>query len=242
MRAIYFMEAESKQPGRRSRIGSLVILLAVLLLGVTGGAYVLLYLGPAHLVDRLAQTTTDTGERGYDLGKRLAADLSGVFSVRPEVRVGEKVVLEANASVAELATARKEFTHALYWEHRWAGSTKRLELEGRFVAKAGYDLTQPFAIRISEDGDRVEAELPAAELLSLELVSEQIVRDEDGLWNKLSVTDREHAKNALLAGARQTALESSLLLDADRNLMARLETLVRNNSQRPVQITRTANP
>jgi len=214
----------------------------VLIVGLTGGAYVLLYVGPAELADRLSRTATGTGERGYELGKRMAADLSGAFAFHPQVTVGETVVLEANESVAELATARREFRHSLYWEHKWAGSTKRLELEGQFVAKAGYDLTKPFAIRISETGERVEAELPPAELLSLELVSESLVRDEDGLWNKLSREDRELAKNALLSGARETALQSKLLVDADQNLMNRLEALVRENSREPVEIIRTSLP
>ena len=77
--------------------------------------------------------------------------------MRPLVTSGGVTIIEASGSIAELSTVEKNFQHTYTWKSKWLGSTKRIELKGDFVAKAGYnisgkDLARPFSVDISEDG------------------------------------------------------------------------------------------
>lgn len=100
------------------------------------------------------------------------------------------------------------------WTHTWLHSTKHLELEATFTAKAGFDLTEPFRINIDPRSGSISAELPPPKLLSLGMSDVRVLRDEDGLWNKLTVEDRQVAFRALEEKARQRFAESSFLAEA----------------------------
>jgi hypothetical protein len=144
------------------------------------------------------------GEPAVELGRRIVDGLARRLQLRPEVRVGRETVLAAETALAELATARREFTHEYTWEHQWLGSTKRLLLRGTFAAKAGFDLHGNFHVEIDPQDTRVQVALPPPRVLGVEMMSYN-AEEEDGFWNKLNPEEREEAVNALLASARAAA-------------------------------------
>jgi hypothetical protein len=83
-----------------------------------------------------------------------------------------------------------------------------------FTAKAGFDLTEPFRIKIDPRTGSISAELPPPKLLSLGMGDVRVIQDEDGLWNKLTTEDRELAFHALEEKARKKFAESSLVPEA----------------------------
>ena len=212
---------------------------AVLIIAaLTTAGYVAFVKGPSDLGHQAKEGALDASNRGYDLARRIATDLADALHFRPQVTVDNRTVVEQTTSVAELATVERKFSHTFYWENRWAGSTKKIELKGDFVAKAGYDLSQPFSIAISRDGTAVRATMPRPKVLSVSELREHVLQDVDGIWNKLTPEDRENAKNELLRRAREAVEATDLLSAADAKFMERLEGVVRKNKPGPVTIER----
>ncbi len=122
-------------------------------------------------------------------------------------------------------TATKDFQHTYFYEATWAGSTKRLELKGDFVAKAGFTINDSFGLNLSEDGKMVTVRHSPPILISSELNRLTVVKDENGWWNKLTALDREDAQNSLLQQARKAAETSDLMVIATQKLLDRLTPL-----------------
>ncbi|MEA3187974.1 MAG: hypothetical protein QOD99_1804, partial [Chthoniobacter sp.] len=168
----------------------------------------------------------------------VARDVNKVLHFTPRITQGGTILIHETASITELATVQRNFSDEYAWEEEWLGSTKRIKLSGDFVAKAGYDLAQPFAIDVSQDGKTIQTTMPPAKVLSVEQKHERVLQDESGIWNKLTPADREHVKNEFLKHARERIGQSNILLEADKKLMDELGTIIRKESPQPVTISR----
>jgi len=213
------------------------IAIAIVVAALTAAVYVTFVKGCSDLVGNLKDHVADGGKKSlelanqsYDLAKRFSTDIDNVIHVRPKVTTGGKTVVEASQSIAEISLVTKPFDHTFYWRSTWLGSTKRIKLKGSFIAKAGYDLTRPFSLDVSEDGQSIRAVVPPAKINSVEQTDVEVLQEENGIWNKISPAERQDAMNALLADARKALDETSLLADADRVLMDRLEGAVRKSA------------
>lgn len=182
-----------------------------LIVAVAVGLYLTLFKGPA------------------DLALATADGIKEVFDFTPRVMIDETVVIQEMAPIVEIAVVERPMLVDYRWTHTWLGSTKALHLQGTFVAKAGFDLREPFTIRISRNSRDVSAILPGPRLLSLEMTGYKILEDEPGWWNAISARDREGAVMQLTETARRQALSSGLLADAQRTAMARITEILERN-------------
>lgn len=161
------------------------------------------------------------------IAQTVGAEFRKTFGLEPKTAVSEQIILAQTKSVAELATAQRALVVKYDWRQTWFGSTKTIQIEGAFVAKAGFDLRVAPKIVVSGTSNgaasRVIVEMPEPTLLSLERVSFHILKDEDGWWNRISDEDREAAENALALAARKQALGAGMLADAERNFVERLK-------------------
>jgi len=148
------------------------------------------------------------------MAETIAGDFQRALNFTPEVRVDSVVIIAGTTPVAELVTVKKQALVRHRWTHTWMQSTKNLEIEATFTAKAGFDLTQPFRIQIDPETKWLSTELPQPKILSVGMSDVRILRDEDGLWNKLTAPDREEAFRALEKKARQEFADTSLLAEA----------------------------
>jgi hypothetical protein len=164
-----------------------------------------------------------------DLAAATARGIEEVFQVRPRVTINQRVVIEANTPILELATVSRQLQVDYQWSHSWLGSTKTLRLVGTFTAKAGFDLHEPFAIDIARSPLKVKASLPRARLLSVTMDSYAAPVDESGWWNKISTQDREQAVGALLAAARSQAESSGMLEEVRTTAEQRIMEIVQRN-------------
>ena len=165
-------------------------------------------------------------EPALELAKRIVDGISRRLQFRPEVRVDQVTVLQAEMPVLELATVRREFAHQYVWEQQWLGSTKRLHLRGTFAAKAGFDFNGKFYLEIDSDDLSVDFGLPEPRVLGVEIIAYR-AEEEEGYWNKLSAEEREQAVNALLASAREAASkDTGLIAEARRMLDAQIAAAV----------------
>lgn len=205
-----------------------VLLGAAALVALAAGAvvvYVFFYVPLVKLPSDLAESTAEGFRR--------------VFNLTPRVMIEETVVIEQNTPILEVAVSSRAILVEHAWSHTWLGSTKRIRLRGTFTAKAGFDLRRPFRVQIDRSPLSVEAELPPAELLSLEMDSYAILEDESGWWNRIADIDREEAVRALYRVARDKALASGLTEEAESSATTRLRELLERNGA-PVTIRQSA--
>ena len=160
------------------------------------------------------------------MAESLASDFDRVFQFTPQISVDSVVVVAANTPVLELVTTQRELLVRHRWSHTWLHSTKNLEVEATFTAKAGFDLKEPFRINIDPRTGYVSAELPPPKLLSLGMSDVRVLQDEDGFWNKLTAEDRQTAFRALEEKARKKVSTSKLLPEAGLQAEKQIRELI----------------
>jgi hypothetical protein len=164
------------------------------------------------------EAARSAGEPAVELAKRIVDGISRRLQFRPEVRINRETVLQRDTALLELVTVRREFVHEYEWEHQWLGSTKRLRLRGTFAAKAGFDLNDEFYLEMDPSNRQVELFLPEPRVLGVEMTGYE-AEEEEGYWNKLGAEEREQAVNALLASARQAAMNDVDLMSEARQML-----------------------
>jgi hypothetical protein len=164
-----------------------------------------------------------------DLAHATAEGIRTVFNFTPRVTINQAVVIEQNTPILEVATVSRAAYVDHSWSHTWLGSTKTIQVQGSFTAKAGFDLREPFSIAVERSPLKVVAAMPAPRLLSLELDSYRIVRDESGWWNRISDADRESAVRDLKELARAKVVASGILEEARATAELRIREIVERN-------------
>lgn len=187
---------------------------------IAGGIGVLLAAIAAYIV--FVQIPTD-------LATNVARGIKEAFNFTPKVQINETVVIEQNTPILEIASVSREIMVEYSWSHQWLGSTKTIALRGTFTAKAGFDLREPFTITIRQYPLRVDANMPAPKLLSVQMNSYKIILDENGWWNRISDADRETAVQELQRIAREKAQNSGMLADARSTIEQRIKEIVERN-------------
>lgn len=216
---------------------------AVLVIGaLTAAIYVGFVEVAPEMIKKGGGETVEVVAKGYGLARRVAKDVVDTLNFRPRVTVGSETIYQKDTPILELATVSRRFSHTYFFEHKWAGSAKRFEIKGDFVAKAGYNLQRPFSIDVSPDGTRIRMTMPPVQILSVEEISESVLHDENGFWNRVTPQEREDAKNKLLAQARKIISQSDLLTQAEANFMQQLTAIVRKNIDEPVKLERVLLP
>ena len=167
-----------------------IVLVIVLLIVVCATAYVLLVAIPRRMA-----------EQSYEGARRIGQDLKELLQVTPRISVNNKIIVEQETRILELASLAQQFHHTYTWRNTRLGSTKQIEVAGTFQSKAGFDLNENFTIEIT-DGKAV-VQLPRPRILSVELVGNIEFRDEHGIWNWVNSEDRSRAVNAFMADARR---------------------------------------
>jgi len=145
--------------------------------------------------------------------------------------VAGKGVLESRKEVAELAmielkmnTVRSLENESFVAKYVSLGR-KRLELQGVFRVKVGYDLNQGCEIYENEGG-RVMVKFPRARILSVELLELRTLHEEEGWLNKVNPKDRDSLVNELREQMKDEAEDSGLLEYSESHLRTRLKDLL----------------
>jgi hypothetical protein len=208
------METPTLSSGLHTRSRTLIIVavaLAIVMIGGSIAAYIVLVKVPS------------------ELARNTAEGIRQVFNFTPRVQINQTVVVEQNIPVLEVATVSRSLFVDHTWSHTWLASTKTLELQGSFTAKAGFDLHEPFRIVIERSPLRVVAELPRPKILSLQMDSYRVVKDDDGWWNRISERDREKAFQDLQTLARTKVEASGMLTEAQATAESRIREVVERN-------------
>lgn len=192
---------------------NLKLLITLIIVG-TVGAYVIGVVIPTQLA-----------KRSYEGAKALGEDFRKAFQFTPEIKVGNTIVLNQQTPILELSVLSQTFEHRYIWENSWLGSTKKIFITGTFDAKVGFDLHKRFSITMRDD--KAFVSLPEPETLSVEPHGDMTYRDEQGVWNWVSVQDRTRATNAFIADARKYANSAAFVRDAKSRLETRLQEVLK---------------
>ena len=189
-------------------------LLIALIIVATMAGYVVLVVIPTQLA-----------KRSYEGAKALGEDFRKALQFTPEIKVGNTVVLNQQTPILELSVLSQNFEHRYVWENSWLGSTKKIFITGTFDAKVGFDLHKRFSITLRDDKALVS--LPEPQTLSVESRGDMTYRDEQGIWNWVSVQDRTRATNAFVSDARRYAEQAQFVEEAKRHLEERLRQVLK---------------
>jgi predicted outer membrane protein len=171
-----------------------------------------------------AQGAIATAQSAIEMVKQL-------LNVTPQVTITTSVTRQKTTDILELASVSKEFPVDYHYENKQLGSTKRLDLRGQYVVKAGFDLRERFSVQVDETSHRVSADFPAPKILSVEQTKYQVIGDDNGWWNRLTQKDQEEAVNDMNAQARKTALEMQVCEEAKASLRRQLQALAKKMGQ-----------
>lgn len=215
-------------PNQRSRVLSLSLLIIAIVVGILiVSAAISFYIVAVKVPS--------------DLAHDVAAGVQSFFNFTPRTMVQENVVIEQQTPITELATVSRSVFVDYTWAHTWMGSTKTLQITGAFTAKAGFDLREPFILTVVPKPLHIVGTLPPPKVLSLQLDTFLVVRDESGWWNRISNTDRQHAVNELRHVARSKAEASGILNEARANVEESLRKIVQWSGS-TIEFTRSEKP
>lgn len=191
-----------------------IFLVIILLITVSITAYILIVVIPAKLA-----------RQSYDGAKEIGKDIKELFHFTPEVTVHNTVVLEQQTPVLELATLSQRFKHEYVWTNTWMNSTKKIKITGTMEAKAGFDLSRKFVIRITDE--KATVIIPKAKLLSLEPQPDMAFYDENGIWNWVKSEDRSQAINAFTQNAKQFASTADFIPAAQKQFEEKVTEILK---------------
>jgi hypothetical protein len=165
-------------------------------------------------------------ERTKSAAFDVASRVMDAIQIRPKVVVNHRTIVEQQSAVLQLVTVEKSLTERHRVDQSWLHSTKTLEVEADFVIRAGFDLARPFVIEIDRSSGTLHVTLPPAEILGVELRDVRFLRDEDGVWNKLTGEDRETAIRELRLRIQLNARQANFLREARAQAEKRLTDLL----------------
>lgn len=156
----------------------------------------------------------DTANSVYDLAARIAKDVNDALHFRPEIKVSDVVVIQGQRPILEFATEQRLFAQTHTAQGTWMGSTWVVEIQGEYVAKAGFVLDNDTWIDVDKATGKLTFHTPQPSLLSNEMKKYSVLRDENGLWNKIAKEDREKAVNDMNSRAREASSDMELFAAA----------------------------
>ena len=157
--------------------------------------------------------------------RNLRAAFIDVAHLQPKITIKNRVYLEQTTETAELATVVRRTQVEHEFMHSWAGSTKRIQLRGVYLVKAGFDLHKNFSVDVRSD--EIDVHLPPAQILGVEEQKVDVLSYENGFWNRISAEDIENELHALPQLAREKAAQAGLTSEAERTLKEQLEQKIK---------------
>ncbi len=166
------------------------------------------------------------------LGREARDAFVQLAQLQPRVTIKNRVYFERTDGIAELALLARQTQVEHEFLHTWAGSTKRVKLHGTFAVKVGFDFRDNLSVDVRDD--EIVVQVPHAKILSLEMQKAEVLEFQNGLWNRITAEDVQNEMAALPALAREKAMQSDLLTEAEAALGQQLGERI--HTERPVRL------
>ncbi len=165
------------------------------------------------------------GDGLRELAGKARDTFVAVAQLQPQVTVNEQVIFTQNSPVLELAVINQQTVVERETSATWLGSTKRLRLRGVYNVKAGFDLRQPFTVRVGgEHPGVISARIPPAKLLSVEQQKLDVLTMENGIWNHVNAGDLSGEIGELNRDARTKVWKAGILEQAEKTFVEQLKS------------------
>ena len=167
-----------------------------------------LYLGYDALVKKPSEVLTNSVRNAKDVLKTIFAP-KGEITVTTTDRFGRPVVM--------YSLYEKRMASAYTYKNKWLGSEKSLSIRDEFICRYGVDASLN-GVQVDWDSPgviRLDGVQPS--LISCEPVGQQVIDEEEGVWNKLQPEERAMAQNAFLQQARKEAAQDTAALRSARD-------------------------
>lgn len=166
--------------------------------------------------------------QAVNTGKEIQEKFAEALNLTPRILANNAVIFAQNTPKLELVTVERQSLVRHYFEESWLHSRKTFEVEAPFTVRAGFQLRETFTVNIPRGGRTLEVRLPRAKILSLEMGEIRILRDEDGLWNKLTAQDREKTIRMLAKTAKAEFLRTDILDAATKEAERRVREIAQS--------------
>lgn len=200
------------------------------------GALAVLVWGVRSCLTAPVEKPMEVAEKLIEAGRELGLTLINKgFSTD---HGGVALIVQKDEKVANLVTVERTFEYEYRYSTTWWWSKKTLVLKAAYRAHGGINLEGPEPLRIiipAENKGPITAEGLHGKLISCEMVegSLRVVRDDAGIWNRLTPEDSAIAVNQLNESARKHIMESDLKRQAEENFMRRLREEARQPEEQP---------
>jgi hypothetical protein len=168
----------------------------------------------------------------------IANAFGEVLSVRPQIKINERIVLTQTAPIAEFAVVTKEelvsvsLNEHLEVLHVQIPLTEKSQsASATFRIKAGFDLRQPFTVTVDPATRLVHAQMPHAKILSVDQIGDVTYHGEGATLNRITNDETAEVMTSLNSAAHGAAESSGLKEDAERQVEQRLDELIQHNGQ-----------
>lgn len=193
---------------------------------VLAGILAVLFWGIRSCITAPVEKPMEVAEKLIEAGKEVG--LTFINKGFSSDHGGLTLIVQNDKKVANLVTVERMFEYEYQYSTTWWWSKKTLVLKAAYRAHGGVDLDGPEPLRIiipPAGKGPVTAEGLHGKLVSCEMIegSLRVVRDDAGLWNKLTHRDAAIAVNQLNEAARKHIMESDLKRQAEENFLRRLQ-------------------
>ena len=132
---------------------------------------------------------------------------------RPEIT--HEIVVERLREVAKLVASELTLRDVVTYEQSRLGSTKRVLLVVTGRVSAGINLTRAI-VEMDAKKKVIRVALPAAEVISVDVINVTTYDERAGLWNPFTSDDRDEIQRRIRAQLVSAARQSGILGHADR--------------------------
>jgi hypothetical protein len=162
-----------------------------------------------------------------------------LFGRSAEPRITQEMVVERVREVAKLVATEMTLRDVVTYEQTQFRSTKRTLLVVTARVSAGIDLSRGTEVRIEAAAKKIFVTVPAAQIMSVDIVNVTTYDERAGLWNPFGPEDRDVIQRRIRASLIATARQSGIIEHADRSAENALTGLLARDGY-TVVITRPA--
>ena len=172
----------------------------------------------------MGYTALKAPERIMSSIDQMVEQIQNEFQIKPTTIVHDTTVYHGSSSVFEIATAQLEYSIE-YVDEQWSLMSKSTtEIQGSFVAKAGFDMNDGFQM-IAND-TLIVFRYPPPKILSVDVQGSPQIRRARGLWNPISNDELNNTLALFHQKAEEKAEVDELHLRAEEEFKARLKAIV----------------
>ncbi len=192
---------------------------------------VFVYKSIDRVVSAPREIVKQSGASAESLIKTFSSELRKLFGSEPRISINRRVIQTGGEAIRELALYKETVLINEQWSSTSWRSTKRLSVQQPFTLKAGFDLNR---LKFEFDPERkmLNVTISDSTIVNVEYAGDyEILKEEHGLWNRISLSERDSILNSLPQKAQDEAEKLRLRDKAAEQLKVLLERMLPKDVQ-----------